>query len=399
MTMMRWRSTTLTVIFSLSLALILGACGGGGTNNPPATPNSLTQPTAESGTSVVATSEIPTSTPVAGTTTGEALPTGTLILAQLNQFVAQLPGGRSLNLAEDRIGTLGSPDGRYGIRYAVNGSTVNLVLVDYSQTPPTTKDIPSGDGMSSPTVTWRADSLGFAFADIPMPDQTGRAKKTIYQFDLAGGQSRELVNESANANAYPVPIAYSPDSRYLIYILNNAGAESSASVAANQAVLLDVSAGTKTPLPEATTIGFSGWLKDGSGYLVVNYSAEGVAQLARYNLNALQSPTTLTPAGASDRLIALSPDGKFVVIASDPVGQNPGATNIYRMGIDGANRQQLTQFSDTTQTITGLAWGADGIYYSLYAGADQDTVYRMDLDGKNATQVAQGTLQGIVGLR
>jgi Tol biopolymer transport system component len=321
-----------------------------------------------------------------------------LILAQLNQFVAQIPGGRTLNLSNERIGTLGSPNGQYGIRAVVNGSTVNLQLVDFSQTPATTKDIPDGTGLVSPSIAWRGDSAGFAFADIPLPDQAARAKKIIYYYDIVNGQSRELVNESQNASAFPVPIAFSSDGRYLIYILNSAEAESSASVAANQAVLLDVPTGQKTPLPDATTIGFSDWLKDGSGYLVVNYTQEGAAQLTVYKLNALQNPTTITPAGVSDRLIAMSPDGQFLVIASDPVSETPGATNIFRMSVDGSNRQQLTQFTDTTQTITGLEWGVDGIYYSVYTGGDQDTVYRMDLDGKNPTQVAQGTLQGIVGL-
>ena len=50
-------------------------------------------------------------------------------------------------------------------------------------------------------------------------------------------------------------------------------------------------------------------------------------------------------------------------------------------------------------SITALVWGNDGIYYSVFNGEGLDAVWRMDLDGKNPKQIAQGTLQRIVGTR
>jgi hypothetical protein len=68
------------------------------------------------------------------------------------------------------------------------------------------------------------------------------------------------------------------------------------------------------------------------------------------------------------------------------------------MNLDGSNRKALTKFTDPDQTITGLIWANNGIYYSISTGANTDTTWRMDLDGSNAAQVAKGTLNDIVGL-
>ncbi len=105
----------------------------------------------------------------------------------------------------------------------------------------------------------------------------------------------------------------------------------------------------------------------------------------------------IATASTSDFLSDLSPDGRRVVVTSTAAGTNTQVGNIFMMNVDGSNRRQLTQFDTVDQTVTALIWGNDGIYYSLSGADNTDTTWRMDLDGKNATQVAQGTLNAIVG--
>jgi Tol biopolymer transport system component len=67
------------------------------------------------------------------------------------------------------------------------------------------------------------------------------------------------------------------------------------------------------------------------------------------------------------------------------------------MNLDGTSRRKLTAFTDIEQTITALVWGTDGIYYGLSSANNQETIWRMDLDGTNAVQVANGTLYAVIG--
>jgi len=64
--------------------------------------------------------------------------------------------------------------------------------------------------------------------------------------------------------------------------------------------------------------------------------------------------------------------------------------------LTGGNRIALTTFKGSDQAITALVWATDGIYYSL-SGTGGDTTWRIDLDGKNAHQVAIGTLITVIG--
>jgi Tol biopolymer transport system component len=164
-----------------------------------------------------------------------------------------------------------------------------------------------------------------------------------------------------------------------------------------QIIMLDTSNGQKTPLPLGQAA-FTQWLRDSSGFL----AQDGQARIVVYRLNALQTPIVLTPDGQTDLYPTLSPDGKFVAVASipaRPAADQPPTNNVFLMNLDGANRRQITQFTDAQQSLTGLIWGSDGIYYSLFTGESLDTVFRMDLDGKNSAQVAQGALLGIAGIR
>ena len=387
--MQRWRSSLVLIV---GAGLILTACGGNSTLPPVATVDQA-QPTSENG--IVATAAVPTSTP-ASNVTGQVLPPNTVVLAQLEQFVAQLPDGKLLTLSPDRIPPLGSPDGRYGVLYAPKDNAVDLTLGDYSATPATTKAIPSGTGLTSPSVIWREDSSGFAFSDFPAPDKVAQAKKSIYYYDLASGQSQELVNESQTPNSFPIPVAFSPNNTYLLYLVTGGAETGNVSY---QAVLYDLNTKQKTPLSLGQAA-FSQWLADSSGFLATAVDPQsGASALVIYRLNALSSPQTLTPTATTDVWSDISPDGKFIVVVSAAASTAQSSYNIFLMGLDGSNRRQLTQFNDSQQSITALVWGNDGIYYSVFNGEGLDAVWRMDLDGKNPKQIAQGTLQRIVGTR
>jgi Tol biopolymer transport system component len=94
-------------------------------------------------------------------------------------------------------------------------------------------------------------------------------------------------------------------------------------------------------------------------------------------------------------LADVSPDGKRIVVTVAVPNQ---PTNVYMMNTDGTNRRPLTQFIDLDTSITALVWATDGIYYSIAGANNQDKTWRMDLDGANATEIADGTLQTIIGV-
>jgi Tol biopolymer transport system component len=322
---------------------------------------------------------------------GAVLPIGTLILTQLNRPLARTPDQQIIALPDDRF-KQGAPNGRYGIRYKQNNTAFDLQLVDYSTTPETLKDIPQGQGMSGPAITWRRDSSGFAFFDFPSSGQ--QRISTILNYDIASGQTTKLIPDQA-AGKIASPVEFSPDNKYLLYAVGSASAEGIGGPD-SQPFLLDIAASKSTPLQPDSLRGFSQWLRDVSGFLVLRADQTSAAGSAvyLYRLNNLNNPQRLTPAGISDMLVDVSPDGKRIAVTSAPSGQ---AANVFMMNLDGTNRRKLTAFTDIEQTITALVWGTDGIYYGLSSANNQETIWRMDLDGTNAVQVANGTLYAVIG--
>jgi WD40 repeat protein len=384
-------SLALTLMMSV-LAVFLSACNlsaqAASTDATSAAPGSAT------GTIVAATSSIPTTT--AQPTSGGKLPVGTLILTQRGKPVAQLPNRQTVSLPDERFGARGSPDGRYGIRFNRANNLTDLVLVDFGTDPNgQAKDVPQGKGLNGPGVTWKEDSSGFAFFDFPPANNPKAGNTPILVYDIASGQSRQLVPAPAEAATVATSIAFSPDGRYLLYAVGSATAEGVGGPGGKMFVF-DSSNNRSTPVP-AGAAGFSQWLKDSKGFIANRTDQSGLSQIATYSLADLSKPKTLTPANTSDFLNDISPDGKFTAVTSTPAGQANQIANIYRMNLDGSNRKQLTKFDTVDQTITALVWGSDGIYYSLSGADNAETTWRMDLDGKNATQVAQGTLNAIIG--
>lgn len=391
------RRLSIWIVLS-GLSLVLAACGG---NQPTATPIQTPvvglAPTQSSGTLVV-TSSIPTLIPLPDLS-GQALPVGTLILRQLNKPVAQLPTGQTVTLSDDRFTLRGSPNARYGIHFNKEGDTTKITLIDYTTNPNTTKDVPQGSGLFSPSVTWKDDSSGFAFFDFPPADKASTSRRTIYYYDIVKAQTTPLYDGSSVPNKLPGSLAFSPDSTALIYAINDANSEGIGGPG-SQAFLLDISTGKSQLLP-SETMGFSRWLRDSTGFLVIRLDTNGISQIFLYNRADLTKPKSLTPDGVQDTLIDTSPDGKKLVVSSAPTSQKAQPSNIYIMDKDGSNRKQLTQFTnkDVDQSITGLVWGNDGIYYSLTAADNTDSTWRMDLDGTNAKKLASGRLSSVVSIR
>ncbi len=358
-------------------------------------------PTVEKGTVVAATSSIPTSTPQ--TATGSRLPVGTLILTQRAKPIAQLPGpGRqTIAVTEERLGAQASPDGRYGVRFDRKDKVTDLALVDFSADPANqAKDIPQGKGLSGPGITWKDDSSGFAFFDFPAPDNAKASSGAISYYDVSSGQTKQLVPPPNQAGTIAASIAFSPDGKYLMYTVGSASGEGIGGPGGpgSKASLLDTSTGQSIQLP-ADTFGFNQWLRDSKGFVTVRGDPSGLSQVYTYSLSDLAHPRLITPSNTSDFFVDLSPDGKRIVTTSTAAKQTNQPANIFIMNLDGSSRKQLTKLDTVDQTITALIWGNDGIYYSLSGADNTEATWRMDLDGSNATQVAQGTLIAIVGVR
>lgn len=384
--MMRWH-TLRGLSLLTALALVLVACGGG--TSPTPTPGAGIP---DANATLVVTSAVPTAVAMVN----EAFPTGTLILTQLGRPIAQTPDKRTITLADERFGAQGAPNGRYGVRLKANKDVFDLELIDYSVQPESPKAIPEGVGFSGPGITWKADSSGFAFFDFPPPGENRPTSKVIYYYDLASGQTRHLTQISTPGQIVN-SIAFSPDGNRLLYVVADANAEGIGGEGSLPAVL-DLASSQSTSLPPEAILGFVQWLTDGSGFLTLTGDMEGGAAVNVFKLDGSTQLTRITPQGESDTLVALSPDGRYVVTTSK--GASGDAVNLYRMKLDGTGREAISKFtqSEQDQTITGLVWGLDGIYYSLTASADQsESTFRVDLDGANAASVAVGTLYRIVG--
>ncbi|HRE46419.1 MAG TPA: hypothetical protein PLD47_01730 [Aggregatilineales bacterium] len=373
------------------MALVLAACGGGGAATP--TAGAGIPPTIDPAATLVVTSAVPTAVAMVN----EVLPTNSLILTQLSRPLAQLPDGRVVTLSEDRFGAQGSPDGRYGVRTTLINSTFTLELVDYSDGQGgTVTAIPEGANFYGPGITWKADSSGFAFFDFPPPGGANRTtSKTIFYFDVASKQTRRLIPDLKTPGKIAASFAFAPNGSLLLYVVGDANAEGIGGPD-SQPVVLDLATSQSTSISTESFLGFSQWLPDSSGFVTLKFDDTGASGVYLYKLNDTGSPKRLTPTTDSDFLVDVSPDGKF--IATTSVGTSGNVVNVYRMGIDGGGRTQLTSFEDPQQTITGLVWGVDGVYYSLTGGDGEDTIWRVDLDGRNPTQVATGTLYRIVGV-
>ncbi len=357
------------------LCAALAACGG---NPPPPTQT----PT-----------PIPTPTLIVE---GEGLPLGTLILSQLNQQIAQRPDGRQIRLGEDRYGAQASPNGRYGVKFVSNGATFDLVVTDYEATPPNARPVPEGANYLAPGVTWAADSSGFAFFDFPaaLGNVAPASARTLRYFDVAAGQTRTLITEAAQ-NRVVAAIAFSPDGRYLLYTVSDAQAEGVGGPGA-AAFVLNMTTGSSFPLTGVSLLGFAGWLRDSSGFLTLRIDPKtGNNGVVLYRLNALAQPARLTPSEVADFLVSTSPDGRRLIVSSSV----EGIPALFMMNTDGTGRRQIATFNTPNTVITGLVWGNDGLYYSLAGTGNLDTVWRADLDGKNAAQIGIGTLLAVIGAR
>ncbi len=340
-----------------------------------------------------ATSSVPTSTPAAPNS--KALPNGTLILLQKNQAIALPPNKQPIALKPEQFGAQASGDYRFGVRYthatADPNSPSNLLFVD--NTSGQTKPIPGGTNLGAPGVTWKRDGSGVAVFDQQPAPNAPNAGAILY-YDVASGQSQVLIAPPA-PNQTATPIGWSPSGRYLIYVAGGAGVEG-AGAPSLKVFLYDATTKQSTALPADAT-GFVAWDRASTGFFAQKGDiASGTSGFVYFGIAAPTTPKALTPAKTLDFLIDVSPDNKQIVVSSSATGTGAAAVNLYTMNFDGSNRAAITTLKITDQSITALVWGADGIYYSL-SGKSDSTTWRIGADGKNAQQIAVGTLLAIVG--
>jgi WD40-like Beta Propeller Repeat len=393
-----WQSVQSIALLALVLVVPSLACSLGSSSATPDAVGGAVLPTLVQGTVISATSSIPTATPVPPTTGGRILASGTLIVTQLSNTLAQTTasGGQTVTLSNEQFGAQASPDGHYGVRFTRSGTLTDLTLVDFSITDTTaSKDIPQGKGLSAPNVTWKDDSSGFAFYEVPF--DTTRNASGIRYFDVTSGQTKQLTPAATQPGTIAASIAFSPDGKSLVYALSNTAGTGASG---NQLFMLDTSANRNTPLPAGANA-FNQWLRNGQGFIATQIDAQSASKIVVYMLSDLANPRVITPANITDSLVDISPDGKFIVVTSAPsvpAGQPAAIANIAIMNLDGSSRKVLTNFSNPDQSITALVWGNNGIYYSITSADNTNTTWRMDLDGSNQAQVAQGTLNSIVGV-
>src|SRR5215468_8881771 len=115
--MKRWHVVGIAILILALPSLACSLIGGGPSSTEvPGVPTSL------NGTVVVATSSIPTATPLPAVS-GNVLAPGTLILVQLGNPLALPPGanGTTSALPLEQIPPQGSSNGHYGVRFSKNG--------------------------------------------------------------------------------------------------------------------------------------------------------------------------------------------------------------------------------------------------------------------------------------
>ena len=329
--------------------------------------------------------------PTSAAASSALLADGTLILLQRNQPIALPASNKPIALKAEQYGGQASGNYKLSVRYDASGApgTVTLLLVDNGSGQ--TKPIPQGAGLSNPAVTWKRDGSGVAFYDFPAANKT--TASTILYYDVASNQTRVLVTIAAKQAA--TPVAWSPDGRFLIYLV---GSTDSANTNDVKPFLFDTQTSKSTPLPpDALT--FLLWARSSKGFFVQGGDVtKNTSQLIYYSIDTLNAPKTLTPANTNDYLVAASPDGKRLVVTASSTAANAAQiANLYIMDSDGGNRKALTAFKAADQSVTALVWGAAGIYYSLSGANGDATTWRVNLDGSNAQQIAVGTLLDVVG--
>lgn len=334
---------------------------------------------------------LPPPTRSAALAAGARLPSGSLILMQNNQRTALLPEGRSLPIADEQFGVRGAPNGGYGVAFAPNGSAFDLLLVDYTKTPPEIREIAEGRGLINPVVTWQPDSSGFAFYDFPLFGGLRGTLDTLYYYRVSDGQSRALLPSEGISGGRAAALAFSPNGIYLLYAMLSEDTEA-IGAQSGAGYLLNLLGGQPIALAEDALLGFSGWLGDSSGFLTVRDDPQTGRSIAiLHRLAQLASPIRLTPEGGSDTLIASAPNDSRLVVAS----QGEGGALLSLLSADGSKRQVLYRLADG-QNISALLWAeAESIYFSL-SSSEGDQTWRITPDGSAPTRIAEGVLQSVV---
>ena len=125
---------------------------------------------------------------------------------------------------------------------------------------------------------------------------------------------------------------------------------------------------------------------DGRTILFANRAAEGPTSL--WTVENTGENAKLLYAGPNTIVAAdWSPDGKTIAFAMSV--DQPGAYEVFLMGADGSNVQQLTR---GLKGIGGsLDWSPDGKYLLIYAGPQGNkNIFRIDVEAKTAVQLTKG---------
>ncbi len=203
------------------------------------------------------------------------------------------------------------------------GSARDLTPGDY--------DTPPIDLGGNWDYAFSPDSKEIAFERNTDPVVAVSTNNDIYVVPLAGGTPKKISENPAN-DSQPL---YSPDGKYIAYrAMKRPGFEADQ----NQIVLYDRTNGKVENISSAFDFSFNEviWSID-SKSLYCNSDDEGNETV--FNLSIAEKKLTALKSDGFNTSLAISPDGKTLVILSERANK---PTEIYRMDADGQNLRQLS---------------------------------------------------------
>jgi Tol biopolymer transport system component/DNA-binding winged helix-turn-helix (wHTH) protein len=330
-----------------------------------------------------------------------------------------------------------------GMTFSPDGSFIYYVVQEKDQSNGTLYQVPALGGTPrkilagvDSTVTFSPDGKRFAFVRV----NNEKRESFLFTANVDGSGEQQLAARKRPDYFLPRGLAWSPDGRTIALGARRSSPGDSSNM---YVVTVDVANGSEARLGSQTwtSVGQIGWLKDGSGVVVVAYHQKSPVmanqlwhlsypkgEVSRVT-NNLISHEGISVAAHSDQLVTARSDRVsrlWVAPNGDPNsarlirsvnGDNysevmglcwtpdhrlvygshaSGNADIWIIDADGGNQKQLTY--DARREVDPVA-SSDGRYI-VYTSEGSGTSYlwRMDIDGRNPRQLTHGKFDDLPSL-